>query len=191
MPQNVVFTLNRENKIQKNPKIDKNSEIKMLRKFLALSIMLLQLIKSSGFSSCLSLSPSPCVICFFCHLLHRFSFCLIFLLLLKFNISTSLLISSVTVVAIKPSFEAFELDHAAFALLLQINLFLSRKHTISVYILSHLFDSGISLWKYYLKGPLFVVRQFLTIKSPFKMMENAFYFVLKALFLLEIFTFLS
>ena len=117
----------------------------MLRKFLALSIMLLQLIKSSGFSSCLSLSSSPCVICFFCHLLYRFSFCLIFLLLLNFNISTSLLISSVTVVAIKPSFESFELDHAAFALLLQINLFLSRKHTISVYILSHLFGSRMSL----------------------------------------------
>ena len=33
------------------------------------------------------------------------------------------------------------------------------------------------------------LRKFLAIESPIKMMKNAFYFVLKALFVLEIFTF--
>ena len=33
------------------------------------------------------------------------------------------------------------------------------------------------------------LRQFLTIESPLKMMKNAFYFMLKALFILELFTF--
>ena len=41
------------------------------------------------------------------------------------------------------------------------------------------------------KGPLSGLRQFLTIKNPLKMMKNAFYFMLKALFFLEIPTFLS
>ena len=41
------------------------------------------------------------------------------------------------------------------------------------------------------KGPLSGLRQFLTTRSPLKMMKNAFYYVLKALFVLKIFTFLS
>ena len=46
-----------------------------------------------------------------------------------------------------------------------------------------------SKWK--LKGPLSGLRQFLVTKSPLKIMKNIFYFMLKALFVLEIFTFLS
>ena len=41
------------------------------------------------------------------------------------------------------------------------------------------------------KGPFSGLRQFLTIESPLKMTKNAFYFTLKALFVFEIFTFLS
>ena len=41
------------------------------------------------------------------------------------------------------------------------------------------------------KGPPSDLRQFLTIESPLKMIKNAFYFMIKALFVLEIFTFLS
>ena len=41
------------------------------------------------------------------------------------------------------------------------------------------------------KGPLFGLRQFLTTESPLKIIKNAFYFILKALLILEIFTFLS
>ena len=40
------------------------------------------------------------------------------------------------------------------------------------------------------KGPFSGMRQFLTIESPLKTMKNAFYFMLKALFVLKIFTFL-
>ena len=42
-----------------------------------------------------------------------------------------------------------------------------------------------------LEGALKVLRQFLTTESPLKMMKNAFCFTLKALFVLEIFRFLS
>ena len=41
------------------------------------------------------------------------------------------------------------------------------------------------------KGPLLGRRLVLRTESPLKMMKNAFYFMLKALFVLEIFTFLS
>ena len=41
------------------------------------------------------------------------------------------------------------------------------------------------------KGALSDLRKFLAIESPLKMMKNAFYFTLKALFLLKLFTFLS
>ena len=41
-----------------------------------------------------------------------------------------------------------------------------------------------------LKGPLSGLRQFLTTESPLKMIKNVFYFMLKALFVLEIFQFL-
>ena len=39
------------------------------------------------------------------------------------------------------------------------------------------------------KGPLSDLRQFMAIESPLQMMKNAFYFMLNALFGLEIFTF--
>ena len=42
-----------------------------------------------------------------------------------------------------------------------------------------------------LKGALKGLRQFLITESPLKMMKNAFYFALKALFVLEIFKFFS
>ena len=42
-----------------------------------------------------------------------------------------------------------------------------------------------------IKGALSDLRQFLVNESPLKMMENAFYFTPKALFILKIFTFLS
>ena len=41
------------------------------------------------------------------------------------------------------------------------------------------------------KGLLSGLRQFMAIESPLKMMNNAFYFILKGPFVLEIFTFLS
>ena len=42
-----------------------------------------------------------------------------------------------------------------------------------------------------IKGPIPCLRQFLTNENPLKMMKNAFYFMLKALFVLGIITFLS
>ena len=42
-----------------------------------------------------------------------------------------------------------------------------------------------------LKGALSGLRQFLAIENPIKMMENAFYFTSKALFVFNIFKFLS
>ena len=56
------------------------------------------------------------------------------------------------------------------------------------------------IWKLYekiksllatLKGPFLGLRQFLTTDSSLKLMANVFYFMLKALFVLKIFTFLS
>ena len=43
----------------------------------------------------------------------------------------------------------------------------------------------------WVKGPISVLRQFLTSGNPLKKMKNAFYFMLKALFVLDIFKFLS
>ena len=43
----------------------------------------------------------------------------------------------------------------------------------------------------FLKGALSGLRQFLAAESPLKMMKNAFYFNLKALFALKIFKFSS
>ena len=40
----------------------------------------------------------------------------------------------------------------------------------------------------YLKGPHSGLRQFLTTKGLLKVMKNAFYFILKALFVLETFS---
>ena len=42
-----------------------------------------------------------------------------------------------------------------------------------------------------IKGPMPCLRQFLTNENPLKMMKNAFYFMLKALFVLGIIAFLS
>ena len=42
-----------------------------------------------------------------------------------------------------------------------------------------------------IKGSLYGQRQFLATESPSKMMKNAFYFTLRAFFILEIFKFLS
>ena len=41
------------------------------------------------------------------------------------------------------------------------------------------------------KGALLGLRQYLATGSPLKMMKNAFYFILKGLFVLKIFKFLS
>ena len=45
--------------------------------------------------------------------------------------------------------------------------------------------------EYIFKGTLSDLRQFLTNEIPLKMMKNAFYFTLKALFILKIFKILS
>ena len=44
--------------------------------------------------------------------------------------------------------------------------------------------------KIFEKGSFSVLRQFLTTESPLKMMKDVFYFMLKVLFFLGIFTFL-
>ena len=49
----------------------------------------------------------------------------------------------------------------------------------------------VSTWTFLmLKGPILGLGQFLTIESPLKKKRNAFYFMLRALFVLEVFTFL-
>ena len=53
------------------------------------------------------------------------------------------------------------------------------------------FNKMVSGQKYTLiKGPVSGMRQFLAIESPLKALKNAFYFMLKALFVLKIFKFL-
>ena len=47
------------------------------------------------------------------------------------------------------------------------------------------------LYHIILKGALEGLRQFFITESPLKMMKNAFYFTLKALFVLKVFKFLS
>ena len=44
---------------------------------------------------------------------------------------------------------------------------------------------------HYIKGPLSGLKRFLTTESLLKMIENVFYFMIKGLFILDIFTFLS
>ena len=44
---------------------------------------------------------------------------------------------------------------------------------------------------HWLKGPLSDLRQFPAIENPLKMIKNAFYLMLKPLFLLEVFIFWS
>ena len=68
------------------------------------------------------------------------------------------------------SFESFVLDRTTFALLFKTTLFLSKKHRISVYILSHLtgFDSSMSLHKYYLASNTFFGKYLTTGHLPGK-----------------------
>ena len=47
------------------------------------------------------------------------------------------------------------------------------------------------LKNFYIRGALSGLRQFLATESPLKMIKNAFYLTLKALFVLKIFKFLS
>ena len=55
-----------------------------------------------------------------------------------------------------------------------------------------LFNIFINDWSFFaLKGALSGLRQFLATECPLKMIKNAFYFTLKALFVLKIFKFLS
>ena len=54
-----------------------------------------------------------------------------------------------------------------------------------------MFTQNFTIPLHYIKGPLSSLTQFLTTENPFKMMKNAFYSMLKALFVPEIFTFLS
>ena len=70
------------------------------------------------------------------------------------QVSLSLLISAVTA---NLTFEPFALDQKTFALLLETTLFLSKRHAISAYILSHLtdFHSSMSLHKYCLVSTIF------------------------------------
>ena len=55
----------------------------------------------------------------------------------------------------------------------------------------HIFIHSNKLYFVTFKGALSGLRQFLGTKSTFKMMKKAFYFTLKALFVLKIFKFLS
>ena len=57
--------------------------------------------------------------------------------------------------------------------------------------MSYLFFFSRYQTKCVIKGALSGLRQFLVTESPLKMMENAFYFTSKALFVLKIFKFLS
>ena len=59
------------------------------------------------------------------------------------------------------------------------------------YILLHDFLTCFAFWGTIIKGQISDLRQRLTTESLLKMMENAFYFMLKALFVLEIFILLT
>ena len=50
---------------------------------------------------------------------------------------------------------------------------------------------SFSFCRRYIKGAVSGLRQVLGTESPLKMIKNAFYFTLKALFVLKIFKFLS
>ena len=55
----------------------------------------------------------------------------------------------------------------------------------------HVYDNGLLNRNFKVKGALSGLRQILATESPLKMMKNAFYFTLIALFVLKIFKFLS
>ena len=55
----------------------------------------------------------------------------------------------------------------------------------------HLNTTIISDFRTFISSPLLGLRQFVTTENPLNMMKNAIYFMLKALFILNIFTFLS
>ena len=65
---------------------------------------------------------------------------------------------------------------------IEILLQLSGKRVTTSFVLVSLF---------FVKGALEGLRQFLITESPLKIMKNAFYFTLKALFVLKLFKFLS
>ena len=58
-------------------------------------------------------------------------------------------------------------------------------------IVSKGFKIVLQKTKLILKGALSGLRQFLATESPLKMMKNVFYFTLKTLLVLKIFTFFS
>ena len=52
-------------------------------------------------------------------------------------------------------------------------------------------ETMFNSFKHNVKGALLGLKQLLLTESPLKMVKSAFYFILKALFLLKIFKFLS
>ena len=71
------------------------------------------------------------------------------------------------------------------------NAFLQRMLQRLIKGISRLNSSYFKQAAVFLKGQLLGLRQFLTIENPLKMMKIAFYLMLKTLFVLEIFSFLS
>ena len=66
----------------------------------------------------------------------------------------------------------------------------SHRYPFSRYFLVEL-DTLKKFFSFVVKDALSGLRQFLATESPLKMMKNAFYFTLKALFILKMFKFLS
>ena len=65
-----------------------------------------------------------------------------------------------------------------------------KMYYISLFCLSWLQVIVVSTSSPIFKGSLLGLRQFLAIENHLKMMKNTFYFILKSLFVLEIFAFL-
>ena len=63
-----------------------------------------------------------------------------------------------------------------------------EKNLVQYQIVSKCYDPIATFWY---KDALWGLRQFLAIECPLKTMRNAFYFTLKAIFILKIFTFSS
>ena len=76
-----------------------------------------------------------------------------------------------------------------------MNIFILRKNNISLpkyfYVSVHYIDFKICDIITDSKGALLGLRKFLASESPSKMIKNALYFTLRALFILKIFKFLS
>ena len=76
------------------------------------------------------------------------------------------------------------------------NWFLTFRNLITFSMSIRSFSNGTSSFTCFghfnvFKNALYGLRQFLITESPWKMMKNAFYFTLKAFFVLKIFKFLS